>query len=81
MAEPSKRNIEQVTDAFARWNAGERDIGYDTIDPEVELYTPLGSTRGAPIAATRDAFYDQAQVDEPPGSTTRDWAARLAFRA
>ena len=45
---PSERNLEQVKDAFARWNSGARDVDYDTIDPEVELYTPLASTRGGP---------------------------------
>ena len=48
MAPPSERNVEQIKDAFARWNSGVRDVDYDTIDPEVELYTPLGSTRGGP---------------------------------
>ena len=45
---PSERNVKQVKDAFARWNSGVRDVDYDTIDAEVELYTPLGSTGGGP---------------------------------
>jgi ketosteroid isomerase-like protein len=45
---PSQRNVQQVKDAFARWNSGVRDVDLETIDPEVELHTPLGSTRGGP---------------------------------
>jgi len=41
-------NLELVKQAFARWNAGDREVDFGTIDPEVELHTPLASTRGAP---------------------------------
>ena len=41
-------NVELLEGAFERWNAGEREVDWDTIDPEVTLHTPLASTRGAP---------------------------------
>jgi ketosteroid isomerase-like protein len=47
-APDTAENLELVKRAFERWNAGDRELDYDTIDPEVELHTPLGSTRGEP---------------------------------
>ncbi len=49
MSDPgASDNLELVKQAFERWNAGEREIDFDQIDPEVELHTPLASTRGGP---------------------------------
>jgi ketosteroid isomerase-like protein len=42
------QNLELVKRAFERWNSGDRELDYATIDPEVELRTPLGSTGGEP---------------------------------
>lgn len=40
--------LELVREAFARWNSGDRTVDLETVDPEVELHTPLASTRGGP---------------------------------
>ena len=64
MPAPSPRNVEQVKLAFARWNSGERDVDFDTIDPDVELHTPLSSTRGGPYRG-HDGFRQWlADIDE-----------------
>jgi ketosteroid isomerase-like protein len=33
---------------FERWNAGVREMDEELTDPEIELHTPITSTRGAP---------------------------------
>ena len=35
----AEANLEYVAEAFERWNAGEREIEFERIDPEVELHT------------------------------------------
>jgi len=44
----ASEELDLLREAFARWNAGERTVDMDTVDSEVELHTPLASTRGAP---------------------------------
>jgi ketosteroid isomerase-like protein len=44
----AQSNVQLLRDAFERWNAGKWEIDYDSIDPEIELHTPLTSTSGAP---------------------------------
>ena len=41
-------DVDRVRASFERWNAGERDFGDDEIHPDLEMHTPLGSTRGEP---------------------------------
>lgn len=44
----AEENLQLVKAAFERWSSGDRGIDYDTIHPEIEMYTPLASTRGVP---------------------------------
>ena len=48
MSAEADRNIERLKEAFERWNGGDRGIDFETIDPEIELHTPLSSTQGGP---------------------------------
>jgi ketosteroid isomerase-like protein len=61
---PSPEIVEQLKQTFAGWNSGSREIDYETIDPEVELHTPLSSTQGGPYRG-HDGFRDWiADIDE-----------------
>ncbi len=65
MAGPSAEDPhELVKRAFERWNSGDRTVDPATLDPEVELHTPLGSTRGEPYRG--HAGFEQwiAEIDE-----------------
>jgi ketosteroid isomerase-like protein len=44
----AENNLRLIKEAFERWNSGDRSVSLDTIDPEIEMHTPLSSTRGAP---------------------------------
>lgn len=44
----AESNLQLLKDAFVRWNSGDRSVWLDTIDPDIELHTPLTSTRGGP---------------------------------
>jgi ketosteroid isomerase-like protein len=44
----TERNHELIKQAFERWNDGDYEIDYDTLDSDVELHTPLSSTSGTP---------------------------------
>jgi hypothetical protein len=48
MTRSLSENLELLKQAFERWNSGEQEVDFDTIDPEVTLHTPLASTRGVP---------------------------------
>lgn len=41
-------DVERVRASFERWNLGERDLGGDEVHPDLEMHTPLSSTRGEP---------------------------------
>jgi ketosteroid isomerase-like protein len=41
-------NLRLVREAFERWNSGDHEIDYETLDPELELYGALASTSGVP---------------------------------
>jgi ketosteroid isomerase-like protein len=41
-------NLRLVREAFERWNSGDHEIDYGTLDPEVEVYGALSSTSGVP---------------------------------
>ncbi len=60
----AEANLEYVAEAFERWNAGEREIEFERIDPEVELHTPLASTRGAPYRGHEGFRQWIADIDE-----------------
>jgi ketosteroid isomerase-like protein len=57
-------NLELVKQAFARWNAGDREVDFGTIDPEIELHTPLASTRGAPYRGHEGFRQWLADIDD-----------------
>ena len=44
----ASEELEAVKEAFERWNSGDRTVDMETVDPDVELHTPLSSTRGGP---------------------------------
>jgi uncharacterized protein len=57
-------DLEVLRRAFERWNAGDHSIDYDTIDPDVELYSPLASTRGGPYRGHDGYMQWLADIDE-----------------
>jgi ketosteroid isomerase-like protein len=49
MSEPGEsENLRLAKLFFELWNAGVREIDEELTDPEIELHTPISSTRGAP---------------------------------
>jgi ketosteroid isomerase-like protein len=49
VSEPSdSENLRLAKRFFELWNAGVREIDEDLTDPEIELHTPISSTRGTP---------------------------------
>ena len=73
-AAQAERNLQQLKGAFDRWNAGDRDIDFDTIDPEVELYTPLSSTRGGPYRGHEGFRQWLSDIDDQ----FAEWELRVA---
>jgi ketosteroid isomerase-like protein len=57
-------NLERIKLAFERWNSGDREIDFDTIDPEIEMHTPLASTRGVPYRGHEGFRQWLADIDE-----------------
>lgn len=64
-------NLELLEGAFERWNAGEREMDWDAIDPEITLHAPLASTRGVPYRGHEGFRQWLADIDE------RDEALRM----
>jgi ketosteroid isomerase-like protein len=63
-----------MKDAFARWNTGDRTFDLDTVDPEVELHSPLTSTRGAPYRGHAGFSQWLRDIDEQ----FAEWELRVA---
>jgi ketosteroid isomerase-like protein len=55
---------ELVRQAFERWNSGDREVDFDTIDREVELHGILASTRGVPYRGHEGVRQWLADIDE-----------------
>ena len=44
----SQENVEVVRAIFERWNAGDRTVAQEYLDPAVEAETPFSSVSGTP---------------------------------
>ena len=44
----SRENVEVLRRLFERWNAGDRTVPTEYLDPAVELETPFSSVSGEP---------------------------------
>jgi ketosteroid isomerase-like protein len=59
----ASEDLEALRRAFERWNSGDREVDLETIDPEVELHSPLASTRGAPYRGHEGVLQWLADID------------------
>jgi uncharacterized protein len=58
-------NVTLIRDAFARWNAGDRQPPLDLIDPDVEIRTAIGDAfKGEPFRGHEGAREWLAALDE-----------------
>jgi ketosteroid isomerase-like protein len=69
----AENNLRLIQEAFERWNSGDRKVDLGTIDPEVELHTPLGSTRGAPYRGHEGFAQWIADIDDQ----FEDWEVKV----
>ena len=65
MAEPAPGdNLKRAELFFELWNSGVREIREDLTDPEIEMHTPLSSTRGGPYRGYEGVRHWLSDIDE-----------------
>lgn len=58
-------NLEIATQMFAWWNLGDHEFMEEAvIDPEIEIHTPLSSTKGTPYRGRNGARQWISDIDE-----------------
>jgi ketosteroid isomerase-like protein len=60
----ASEQLEALRAVFERWNAGDRTIDMDTVDPRIELHTPMATTRGGPYRGHDGVRQWLADIDD-----------------
>jgi ketosteroid isomerase-like protein len=60
----ASEDLEALRAVFERWNAGDRTIDMDTVDPGIELHTPMATTRGGPYRGHDGVRQWLADIDD-----------------